>query len=174
MLRTAGLLALLEEAFVSGHRCWPFDQSSPLSYSAAGTLPRPDFHRQAEHGLSGHTPPSASDPDAPRIDGIRSPCRPQRPERHRGSHLRWVRSDADPGSRWVTWGRWPTCGSERSAEGCLSVVTPAPPQASCPGPRPFPVAEASPQQRRPAPGLPHTSPPPGRSRPSRRSSRPSS
>lgn len=32
-----------------------FRPTSPLSYSAAGSLPRPDFHRQAQRGLSGHT-----------------------------------------------------------------------------------------------------------------------
>ena len=46
------------EDFVSGlHRpdFAGFVASVPLSYSAAGSLPRPDFHRQASRGLSGHT-----------------------------------------------------------------------------------------------------------------------
>src|SRR3954471_11300452 len=59
MLRTAGLLASLAEDFVSGLRRPDFASfvaSSPLSYSAAGSLPRPDLHRQALWGFSGHTP----------------------------------------------------------------------------------------------------------------------
>jgi len=40
---------------------------------------------------SGVEPPSASSSDPARIDGIRSPCRPPRSERHSGSHLCWVK-----------------------------------------------------------------------------------
>src|SRR3954447_3861006 len=64
MLRTAGLLAFLSEDFVSGLRRPDFASfvaSSPLSYSAAGSLPRPDLHRQALWGFSGHTPSWHSD-----------------------------------------------------------------------------------------------------------------
>src|SRR6266498_4557561 len=63
MLRTAGLLAFLSEDIVSGLRRPDFAgfvSSSPLSYSAAGTLPRPDFHRQAQRGFSLDTPNSNS------------------------------------------------------------------------------------------------------------------
>src|SRR4051812_15581500 len=57
MLRTAGWLAFLSEDFVSGLRRPDFAgfvASSPLSYSAAGSLPRPDLHRLALWGFSGH------------------------------------------------------------------------------------------------------------------------
>src|SRR5258708_38269551 len=68
MLRTAGLLALHDEDFVSGlqRRGCPRPEmelriSSPLSYPAAGTLPGPDFHRQAHHSLFWtHSFPNAS------------------------------------------------------------------------------------------------------------------
>ena len=33
----------------------PQEDLAPLSYSAAKALPRLDLHRQASHGLSGHT-----------------------------------------------------------------------------------------------------------------------
>ena len=54
MLRTAGLLAFLSEGVVSGlHRpdFAGFVASVPLSYPAAGTLPGPDFHRQAKRSF---------------------------------------------------------------------------------------------------------------------------
>src|SRR5258708_32942505 len=68
MLRTAGLLALHVEGFVSGLRrrgsprpAMELRISSPLNYPAAGTLPRPDFHRQAHHSLFWtHSFPNAS------------------------------------------------------------------------------------------------------------------
>src|SRR5712692_7521068 len=43
------------EDVVSGLRQPDFAGPPPLRYSAAGTLPRPDFHWQAQRGFSGHT-----------------------------------------------------------------------------------------------------------------------
>jgi len=41
-----------------------FRRTPPFSYSAAGPLPRPDFHRQVEHSLAGHTSSPALHPRA--------------------------------------------------------------------------------------------------------------
>src|SRR5438034_2928718 len=48
---------LCQRASTEGFR--PLFNSSPLSYSAAGTLPRPDLHRQAPWSLSGRTSSAA-------------------------------------------------------------------------------------------------------------------
>ena len=57
--------------------------SPPLCYSAAGTLPRPDLHRQAQRGLAGRTgtcassspcPPSSTSPAASTAASVRKRC----------------------------------------------------------------------------------------------------